>query len=61
MDNDLKKEFLFVAAVCVIAVLAGIAGYFCMTPEQRAAARENKEWKLNSQNITKMKVFFHQQ
>lgn len=42
MDNDLKKEFLFVIAVCVIAVLAGVAGYFCMTPEQRAAARERQ-------------------
>lgn len=42
MDNDLKKEFLFVIAVCVIAVVMGIAGYFCMTPEQRAAAREKQ-------------------
>lgn len=42
MDNDFKKEFLFVIAVCVIAVLAGIAGYFCMTPEQRAAAIEKQ-------------------
>ena len=46
MDNDLKKEFLFVIAFCVIAVLAGIAGYFCMTPEQRAAAREKQRMEI---------------
>ena len=42
MDNDFKKELMFVVAVCVIAVVIGIAGYFCMTPEQRAAAREKQ-------------------
>ena len=42
MDNDFKKEFWFVVAVCVVAVVMGIAGYFCMTPEQRIAAREKQ-------------------
>ena len=46
MDNDLKKEFWFVAIVCMIAVLAGVAGYFCMTPEQRAAAREKQRMEI---------------
>lgn len=46
MDNDLKKEFLLVVAVCVIAVVLGIASYFCMTPEQRAAAREKQRMEI---------------
>jgi len=46
MDNDLKKEFWFVAIVCMIAVLAGVASYFCMTPEQRAAAREKQRMEI---------------
>lgn len=46
MDNDLKKEFLFVAFVCIVAVVMGIAGYFCMTPEQRAAAREKQRMEI---------------
>lgn len=42
MDADIKKEFWLVVVVCVIAVLAGVAGYFCMTPEQRKVAREKQ-------------------
>ena len=49
MDNDFKKEFWFVAIVCIIAVLAGVAGYFCMTPEQRAAAREKHRIEMEQQ------------
>lgn len=49
MDNDLKKEFLLVVVVCVFAVVMGIAGYFCMTPEQRAAAREKQRIEMEQQ------------
>ena len=49
MDNDLKKEFLLVVVVCMVAVLAGVAGYFCMTPEQRAAAREKQRIEMEQQ------------
>lgn len=44
--NEFKKEMLFIAAVCVIAVLAGVASYFCMTPEQRAVAREKQRMEI---------------
>jgi hypothetical protein len=49
MDNDFKKEFWFVAVVCMIAVLAGVAGYFCMTPEQRAAEKERQRIEMEQQ------------
>ena len=49
MDDDFKKEFWFVAIVCIIAVLAGVAGYFCMTPEQRQAAREKQRMEMEQQ------------
>ena len=49
MDNDFKKEFLFVVFVCVFAVVMGVAGYFCMTPEQRAAAREKQRIEMEQQ------------
>lgn len=49
MDNDFKKEIWFVIVVCMIAVLAGVAGYFCMTPEQRAAAREKQRIEMEQQ------------
>ena len=49
MDNDFKKEFWFVVVVCMVAVLAGVAGYFCMTPEQRAAAREKQRIEMEQQ------------
>jgi len=49
MDNDFKKDIWFVIVVCLIAVLAGVAGYFCMTPEQRAAAREKQRMEIEQQ------------
>lgn len=49
MDNDLKKEFWLIVVVCLIAVIGGIAGYFCMTPEQRAAAREKQRIEMEQQ------------
>ena len=49
MDNDLKKELLLVVVVCMVAVLAGVAGDFCMTPEQRAAAREKQRIEMEQQ------------
>lgn len=49
MDNDFKKEIWFVVVVCMVAVLAGVAGYFCMTPEQRAAAREKQRIEMEQQ------------
>ena len=49
MDNDLKKEFWLIVVVCMVAVLAGVAGYFCMTPEQRAAAREKQRIEMEQQ------------
>ena len=50
MDNDVKKEFWLIVVVCVVAVLLGIAGHFCMTPEQRAAAREKQRMEMEQQN-----------
>ena len=49
MDNDFKKEIWFVVLVCAFAVLLGVAGYFCMTPEQRAAAREKQRIEMEQQ------------
>ena len=49
MDNDFKKEFWFVAVVCLIAVLLGIAGHLSMTPEQREAVREKQRMEMEQQ------------
>ena len=47
--DDVKKEFWLVAIVCAIAVVLGVAGYFCMTPEQRKAAREKQRIEIEHQ------------
>ena len=44
--DDFKKEFWLVVVVCAIAVVLGVAGYFCMTPEQREAAREKQRLEI---------------